>query len=171
LLIGSSLFYTSHLFAYAWFSPDDYRLVRRIGMTTPITKPICTDSLAPVNLAFYLLPRQMNEPPCPDGEYFVLQRPSGLQKRSPSPHLLQKLFASSFQQNIVATSFLVASGIEIIKSIPSLERALEKTYRNKDSTYYYATLASRVQAFIDNHKLEPITCSTNFCLYKTTSTE
>ncbi len=169
IFVGSSFFYTSSLFSYAWFAPDDFVLAKRVNTLVPKEKAICAE--ADRNLIFYLLPRQIDKPPCPNDNYLLLQRPEGLLRRNPSPPILQKLLASDFRQNTAAVSFSVATGMEIAKRITPIKRALDGAHRDENSLYFYASFASRVQKFIESRNLKPIECSTNFCLYQPKQTK
>ncbi len=68
---------------------------------------------------------------------------------------------------LVPNNFVELS-IEIIKSIspPPLKQKLEIMFVDRDPRKDNANDAKNTQAFIDEHKLQSVGCSTTFCLYK-----
>ncbi len=165
LFLVSCVWYTSILFSYTQFAPDDFALFTRANAAVPISAPICTDTS---NSKFYLTPsRKVADHPCQeDYTYFVLRQPQSRQNTYLLFSLAQTFYTDDFWQSARRISFSMALGVKIVKSVPLLKQKLEIVFADHDPRVDNSDATENTRAFIDTYKLQPVDCSTNFCLYK-----
>ncbi len=165
LFVASCIWYSYMLFSYTAFAPDDFALFRRASTAVPLTTGICG---SPSNAKPYLTPgMKVADLPCPGYTYFLIRKPESYQNQVLMFSVTQTFYTDTFWDSTRDISFAVATGVEIVKSIPPLKQKLETLFANHDPRKDNATAVKTAQTFIDENKLQALDCSTNFCLYKT----
>ncbi|OGZ53413.1 MAG: hypothetical protein A3B25_02220 [Candidatus Ryanbacteria bacterium RIFCSPLOWO2_01_FULL_48_26] len=164
LFFISCAWYGSILFSYSEFAADDIALFGRANTLVPVSATIC---LAYPDMQFYLTPnRNVVDLPCPASSYFILRQPQSFANIYPLFNIQQTFQIDDFWQNARKISFSEAAFAEIIKSIPPLKNEIDLVLANRGPRNERIRAPKTAQAFIDEHKLKPLACSTNLCLYQ-----
>ncbi len=164
LFLISSVWYGSILFSYSEFAPDDIALFGRANTLVPASATIC---IAYPDMQFYLTPiRNVIDLPCPASSYFILRQPQSFANIYPLFNIGQTFQIDDFWQNARRISFFEATLAEVAKSIPPLKNKIDTILANRGPRNERIRAPKIAQAFIDKHKLKPLDCSTNLCLYQ-----